>query len=117
MFSQGTHYAYTAYGEADDGTQCGDEHDIGIAVEKIGEDGANGESQPQHVQPQGRVDSLVEILSQPKLQEDRGQSDRSNDNQRQRTQECATPGVKNYEGERKQKESGGDKAPAARLGL
>lgn len=58
----------------------------------------------------------VEVFPQAELQEERRQADCGDYKERERTQECASPGVENDESESEKKQASGDEGPAARLG-
>ena len=84
-------------------------------MQEVGQHCADCEYKAQYVQPQGRVNFPVEIFPQAELQEERGQADCGDYKERERTQECASPGVENDESESKKKQASGYQRPSARL--
>lgn len=111
----------SADGEADDGSERGDQHEIGAEVREVGDHGGDGEDDSQNVQPERSADlgacQGVRVIAQPELQQESGEPDGGYDDQGQRTIKSGAAGVDDHQSEREQEESGGDDGPAARLRL
>jgi len=84
-------------------------------MEEVGEDGAEGEDESQDVQPERGADTGADIFAKTKFQQESGEPDGGHYDQCQRAEECGAAGVDHNQGERKQKQSGSDDAPAAGL--
>jgi len=116
LLAQGTQDVDAAHRETNDGSKGSNQHDIRAEMKKVGHNRAYGEDKAQYVQPQGRVDSLVEILTKAELQKKRGQADRRNYQESEWTQECASRGVEDDESESKKKQASGHQCPTTGLG-
>lgn len=115
LFAEGAENTHAAKPETDDGSECGNQHDVRAEMKEVGQYRADGEYEAQYIQPQGWVNFPVEIFAQAQLQKERGQADGCNYEERKRTQECSLPGVENDESESKKKQPSGHQRPAARL--
>ena len=101
-----------ADGEAENRSQCGDEHDIGAEVHNVGDDGAEGEDESQYVEPEGSADPADAFFAKAKLQEKGRESDGGDHNQGEWTVEGRAAGVDHHESESEEQQSGGDDARA-----
>jgi hypothetical protein len=72
-------------GETRDRSQRCNQHDIWAEMKNIGEYRANREGQPQHIQPERRVDAGAQVLPEPKLEQERSQSDGCDHDKSERT--------------------------------
>lgn len=106
----------TADGEADYGSESGDQCEVGAEVEDVGCDGGDREDESNHVEPERGVYWSAEIFAEPELQQKSGESDGRYDDQSQGTGESAVAGVDDHQSKRQEKESGGDDGPTAGLG-
>lgn len=102
-----------ADGEADDGSEGGDQHEVGAEVEDVGEDCGDGEDESQGVDPERSADWGAEVFAETELQQESGEADGGNDDQSQRAGEGATAGVDDDQREGEEKESGSEDGPAA----
>ena len=103
-----------AEGEAEYGSQRGDQKKVRAEVKDVGKYGRDGENESQHIEPKRGTDG--QIFAQTQLQQEGGQSDRGHNHQSQRTEECGTAGVDHHQSEREEQQTGGNDAPAAGLG-
>jgi hypothetical protein len=82
LFAEGAEDTHAAERETDDGSECGNQHDIRAEMKEVSQHRADGEYEAQHIQPQGRVNLPVEVFPQAELQEERGQADRGDNEER-----------------------------------
>jgi hypothetical protein len=78
LFAEGAQDTHAAERETDDGSECGNQHDIRPEMKEVGQYRADGEYEAQYIQPQGRMNFPVEIFPQAELQKERGQTDGRN---------------------------------------
>lgn len=116
FLAEGMQDGSSADREAADGSESGDHHQVGAGVEKVGEDGAEGEDESQHIEPERRADAGADVFAKTKFEQESGESDGRHHDQRQRAEERGPAGVDHDQSEREQQESRGDDAPAAGLG-
>ena len=101
-FSEGVQHGNAAGAEADDSSQCGDQHQSAAEVQGVGEYCGNRKQQPQDIQPERCVDRGVKISAETQLKQEGSKSDGSHDDNRQWTEECWTAGINHDHAERKQ---------------
>lgn len=105
-----------AEGEADDGSEGGEEEFVGAEMKLVGEDGGEGEQDCEDVEAERGADRGSEIASQAELEQKGGEPDGGDDDDGERAGECGSAGVENDDGESEEKKSGSDEAPAAGFG-
>jgi hypothetical protein len=121
FFAQGVENGGSADGEADDGSERGDQHEVRAEAKNVGEYGSDCEDQSQHVQPKRSADfgasfgAQISISAQTQLRQQSGESDGGHDDQGERTGKRRAAGVDDDQSEREQEEAGGQNAPAAGL--
>ena len=82
LFAEGAEDTHAAERETDNGSECGNQHDIRAEMKEVGHHCADCEYKAQYVQPQGRVNFSVEVFPQAELQEERRQADRGDNEER-----------------------------------
>lgn len=82
-------------------------------MQNIGEKRSSGKQQREQIQPERGMSPGQRILSQPELQEQRGKSDRSHYDQRQRAVKGGAAGVEHDQRQGQQQQSGGNDSPTA----
>ena len=90
-------------GEAENGSQRGNQQKIAAETKDVGEDGGDGKDESQNIEPEGRADRSVQIFipvsAQAQLQQESRQPNGSDDDQRERTEEGGTASVDDYQSE------------------
>jgi len=113
-----------ADGKTENGSQRGNQQEVGAEVKDVGEDGGDGENESQHVKPEGSAYRSAQIFirvsvffsAQAQLQQESRQPNGSDDDQCERTEEGRPASVDHYEGEGGEQQTRGNDTPAAWLG-
>ena len=82
-------------------------------MQNIGEQRSSGKQQREQIQPERGMSVGQRILSQPELQKQRGKSDRSHYDQRQRAIKGRAAGVEHDQPKSQQQQSRGNDSPTA----
>ena len=115
IFAECAENGGAADGEAENGSQSGDEHEIGAEVHEVGDHGSEGEDESEHVEPERGANPAAALRAKTKLQEKSRESDGRDDNQGEWTVEGRAGGVDYHQSEGEEQQSGGNNAPAPGL--
>ncbi len=116
FLTQGVQDGGAADGEADHGSQRGDEQEVGAEVEEVGEDGGDREDQSHYIEPERGADRRGQVFAETQLQEQSGESDGSDDDKGERAEERGAAGVDHHQSQCEKEQTGSHDAPAAGLG-
>ena len=89
-----------ADGEAENGSEGGDQHEVGGEVEDVGKYSGDREEESQHVEPERSADWGAQVFAETELQQEGGESDGGDDDQGQGTGESAVAGVDDDQSQR-----------------
>ncbi len=92
-----------ADGEADYGSQRGDQQEVGAEVEDVGEDGSDREDESQYIEPERGANRRAQVFPETELKQESGKTDGSHHDKGKRTGERGTAGIDHHQSEREQK--------------
>jgi hypothetical protein len=99
LLAEGPEDDGAADGEADHGSQRGDQHEVGAEVDDVGEHRGDRKDESQYIEPERGAD-VAHVFAQTKLQQESGESDSRHDHQREWAGESGTAGVDHHQSER-----------------
>ena len=114
LLTEGTQHGGSADAEADYCSQRGEQQEVRAKMEKVGEDGGQGEDKSKHIEPERGADG--QIFAETEFEQESGQSNGSDDDKSERAEKRGTAGVDYHQSECDQQQTCGNNAPAAGLG-
>src|ERR1700726_1486253 len=81
LLAKGVQDGDAADREANHGSQRGDQQDGGAEVKDISEDGGDGKDEAEYIEPERGADRIALVLAETELQQERGKSDGSDDDE------------------------------------